>query len=73
MQINIQKKDRNGTELNIGDTIDLYDWGANGEKLATVKIVFDQDEGRVTTEPCIIDDGYDFWTKALPRSEKVVA
>ena len=28
-------------------------------------------EGRVSTEPCIVEDPYYFWTKALPRCEKI--
>lgn len=73
MRIETKMKDKNGIELNIGDTINLYDWGGSHSKIGTCVIVFDESEGRVSTEPCLIEDAYDFWSKALPRSEKVVA
>ena len=71
MNIVVNKSDRNGQSLNIGDTVDLYDWGGGNNKLATVVLIFDDVEGRVSTEPCIVEDPYDFWTKALPRCEKI--
>ena len=71
MNIVVNKSDRNGQSLNIGDTVDLYDWGGGNNKLATVVLIFDDVEGRVPTEPCIVEDPYDFWTKALPRCEKI--
>ena len=71
MNIVVNKSDRNGQSLNIGDTVDLYDWGGGNNKLATVVLIFDDVEGRVSTEPCIVEDPYDFWTKALSRCEKI--
>jgi len=71
MNIDIVKTDRNGTNLEIGDFVDLYDWGKDHTLIGRVQLEFDEDEGCVTCNPCMIADQYDFWTKALPNCEKV--
>lgn len=74
MKIETTMKDRDGRDIEIGDSVELFDWGhtssGNGS-LGIVKVIWDVDEGRVSCEPCIVEDAYDFWTKALPRSRKV--
>ena len=72
MDINITKKDRNGNDLQLGDTVDVYDWGGEGTKIGTAKLTWCNDKGRVCLEPNLVEDPYDLWTKALPRSEKVI-
>lgn len=72
MKIETPVFDRNGTPLEIGDTLDIYDWGGKCEKIGTAVLSFDEDEGRISTIPVVVEDAYDFWTKALPRSIKVV-
>jgi len=72
MQIEARMNDRNGTPLNIGDKVELFNWGfRDKESLGIVTLCWDIDEGRVNCDPCIVGDAYDFWTKALPRSQKV--
>ena len=71
MVIEVNKTDRNGNSLNIGDTIDIYDWGKEPVKIATVTLIFDDVEGRISSEPCVVNDAYDFWTMALPRCQKI--
>lgn len=71
MKIDIEKKDRTGTPLEIGDKVELYDWGRTPNLIGIVEIVWDVDEGRVSCDPTLVEDAYDFWTKALPRCRKV--
>ena len=67
MKILINKTDKNGNELNIGDIVTLFDWGGDGKQLGIVELIWDDDEGRISSTPCIVEDAYDFWCKALPR------
>ncbi len=71
MKIEAKMNDRNGIPLNIGDTVELFNWGSGFQSLGMVKLYWDSDEGRVNCNPCIVEDAYDFWTKALPRCQKV--
>jgi hypothetical protein len=73
MQVNINVVDCNGNELEIGDFVDLYDWGYNSSNklLGRVEIIFDDTTGTITCEPDLINDNYDFWSKALPKCKKV--
>lgn len=70
MQISVTVMDRDGNELNIGDMIQLYDWDGTNKALGFGTIIWDADEGRINTEPCIVEDAHDFWTKAIPRCKK---
>ena len=72
----LKKKDRNGETLRIGDVVELYDWtesqnGEPPEMLGVVTLIWDDVEGRVSCSPCLVDDPYDFWQKALPHCKKV--
>jgi len=71
MIIRPEKCDFYGKRLEIGDLVELYNWGAGGESLGIVELVWDVDEGRVSCVPLIVEDAYDFWTKALPRCVKI--
>jgi hypothetical protein len=71
MKIDVVIEDRDGTPLEIGDTVELFDWVCVKVSLGTTVISWDPDEGRVSCLPCLIDDANDFWTKALPRCRKV--
>ncbi len=73
MIIDVPVTDRNGTPLRLGDKIELFDWGADpARSLGVVTLCWDEDEGRITCYPLAVEDAYDFWTKALPRSVKQV-
>lgn len=75
MKIEIQKTDRFGNSLEIGDQVELFDWGApsHGQKpLGVVTLVWDEDEGRVSCNPVLVEDPHDFWTKALPNCVKIL-
>ncbi len=71
MIIRPEKRDFYGKSLEIGDLVELYDWGAERKSLGIVELVWDVDEGRVSCFPLIIEDAYDFWTKALPCCVKI--
>ena len=73
MKIEIKKTDRFGKPLEIGDTVELFDWGSTAvcqQSLGTATLTWDSHEGRVSSDPVIVEDAYDFWTKALPRCVK---
>jgi len=72
MKIEIEKTDRFGKPLEIGDTVELFDWGVGGDQLSlgVVTLIWDVDDGRVSCDPMVVEDAYDFWTKALPRCVK---
>ena len=75
MKIEIQKTDRFGNSLEIGDLVELFDWGAppHGHKpLGVVTLVWDEDDGRVSCDPLLVEDPHDFWTKALPNCVKIL-
>lgn len=71
MQLSVDMKDRDGNDLKIGDLIHMYDWGGSHDSIGTAQIVWNSDEGRISTEPCLVEDPYDFWTKAIPRCTKI--
>lgn len=71
LQISVEMTDRNGADIALGDVIELFDWGRNPRSLGTATLIWDDDEGRVSTEPVIVEDAYDFWCKALPRCQKI--
>ena len=71
MNINVDITDRNGFPISIGDTVELFDWGGDNKSLGIVTVSWDSSEGRVSCTPNIVDDAYDFFTKALPRSVKI--
>ncbi len=73
MKIDVKMNDRDGKPLEIGDSVELFDWGHGlaVSSLGTAKIIWDYDEGRVSCDPMIVENSYDFWTKALPRSRKL--
>lgn len=70
MTINVLAQDRNHNNLEIGDTVELFDWGS-GISLGIVTICFDFKKGCISSDPCIVDDTYDFWTKCLPLYRKL--
>ena len=73
MNINLSIKDKDGLELNIGDCVKLYNWGCDKNGLiGEVTIIFDETEGRISCEPLLVQDAYDFISKALPRCEKIL-
>ncbi len=72
--LNYNLKDRDGKEISFGDIIELFDWGRlkeNQQTMGYTKIVFDTDEGRISTEPCLVEDAYDFFTKCLPNCKLI--
>ena len=74
MKIEIQKMDRLGNSLEIGDQVELFDWGAQSHRqkqLGVVTLVWDEDDGRVSCDPVLVEDPNDFWTKALPNCVKI--
>jgi hypothetical protein len=71
MKILTEITDRNGVSLELGDVVDLLNWGVEGESLGLTQIIWDVDQGRVSCDPLLVEDPYDFWTKALPRCKKV--
>ena len=71
MEIEVKMNDRNEKPIEIGDHVELFDWGQQPNCLGIVEVIWDADEGRVSCNPCIVEDAHDFWTKALPRSCKV--
>jgi hypothetical protein len=71
MNINVDITDRNGSPINMGDSVELFDWGGAHNSLGIVTVVWDSSEGRISSTPNIVDDAYDFFTKALPRSIKI--
>lgn len=72
MNIQVEVKDRNGNKIHIGDFIEIFDWAKSAKSLGIAQVIFDEDEGRVSCWPVLVEDSYDFWTKALPRSRKVL-
>ncbi len=70
MKIEVLMKDKDGNPIEIGDKVELFNWGREERSLGIVEIIWDIDEGRVSCSPTIVEDSYDFWTKALPRSRK---
>ena len=70
MIIELNITDKDGDELNIGDKIELYDWGVSRDFLGIGELIFCSDEGRLTTKPEIVEDAYDFYTKALKYCKK---
>ena len=73
MNININLKDRNGNNLELGDEIELYDWGRDAKFLGKAILEWDATEGRISCDPPIVADAYDFFSKAIPRCQKVTA
>jgi len=73
MNININLKDRNGNNLELGDEIELYDWGRDAKFLGKAILEWDATEGRISCDPPIVGDAYDFFSKAIPRCQKVTA
>jgi hypothetical protein len=73
MKIKICIKDAYNKEINIGDKVELFDWGKSGKLLGIVTVIWDTNEGRISCHPCIVEDPYDFVTKALPRCRKLNA
>jgi hypothetical protein len=73
MKIEIEVKDRDGNDINIGDKVEIYDWGVRKTPMGIVEIIWDVDTGSVSCQPQIVDDPYDFWSKALPRSRKIMS
>ncbi len=71
MKIEVKMKDKDGYDLEIGDKVELFDWGKVKKSLGIVEIIWDVDEGRVSSYPLIVEDNYDFWTKCLPQSKKI--
>lgn len=71
MKIEVEIKDRDGNPIEIGDSVELFDWGGVGRSLGVVEIVWDSTEGRVSSIPDPVQDACDFWSKALPRCRKV--
>ena len=71
MKLDIQVKDSNGFDLHLGDYVELVDWGKGESSLGITEIIWDDKEGRISCRPLLIEDAYDFFTKALPRSRKV--
>jgi len=71
MKINIDLKDRDGNNLELGDEIELYDWGRNATFLGKATLEWDADEGRISCDPRIIEDAYDFISYAIPRCRKI--
>ena len=68
MVINVEVKDSNGLDLNIGDVVSVFDWCRGEQKLLYVGVVgFDTDDMSLTIQP---KDGYvdidqnDLWHKA---------
>lgn len=61
--------DRNGNQIEILDKLRIYDWNDSGRVLGEGRLIFCTNEGRLDTEPRIVEDPYDFFSKALPNSE----
>ena len=68
MTINFSIKDRNGVEIEIGDKVEIFDWDKSKRSLGFCVICFDPTEGRITSDPVLVEDPYDLITKCLPRS-----
>lgn len=71
MFIDFDVRDKNGVPINIGDTVELFDWGGDHKSLGKTVIAWDSSEGRLSCTPNIVDDAYDFFSKALPRCIKI--
>jgi hypothetical protein len=76
MKIEVEIKDRDGNPIEIGDSVELFDWDGE-DRLGVrplgvvVEVVWDNVEGRVSSIPDPVQDAYEFWSKALPRCRKV--
>ena len=73
MKIEVTVADKNGVPLEIGDKVEIFDWGVkpNTGPLGVVELIWDEDEGRVSCEPLLVEDAHDFWSKVLPGCVKV--
>lgn len=71
MNLSIELRDSNGTHLKLGDVIELFDWGGKQESIGRATLCWDADEGRISTEPRLVEDPHDFWRKAMPRCKLV--
>ena len=78
MIINVSKKDSDGNELSIGDTVEVRDWNIRDNKVLFVGIVqFDTEDMQLTIQPkdgWFDIDQFDLWNKAgLLKIEKETA
>ena len=68
MVINVEVKDTKGKELNIGDTVDVYDWSIHHpRKLYRGIVQFDTEDMQLTIQPkegYFEIDQFDLWHKA---------
>lgn len=75
MVIKVDLKDRNGATLELGDMVELFDWSfyhrTEPVSLGIAELRSDKSEGRLSCNPTIVEDAYDFYTKALPICVKV--
>lgn len=72
LHIQMQLYDRDGLPIELGDWVELFDWGASKKSLGLTKITWDHSSGRVRGEPDIVEDPYDFFSKALPRCRRMI-
>jgi hypothetical protein len=72
MKLDIKVTDKDKNPIEIGDSVELFDWGTCKKSLGFVKIVWCASEGRISSDPCLVEDPYDFFTKALPNCRKVM-
>jgi len=42
MQINVKINDRNGSPIEIGDSVELFDWGRSEKSIGVVEIVWEE-------------------------------
>lgn len=70
MQLTINLTDKDNYPIDIGDSVRLFDWGNDKKLLGITQIVWDSNEGRISCNPCLVEDPYDFFTKALPNCRK---
>jgi len=68
MVIEIELKDSNGKDLNIGDKVDVHNWSRDDKsKLFTGEVVFDEEYMQLTIEAehgYFDIDQFDLWHKA---------
>ena len=63
--------DRDGNQLSIGDKIEIYDWGRQTGSIGIVEITLASSEGRISCDPPLVTDAYDFVSKCIPRSKRI--
>lgn len=79
MTIIFELKDRNGNNIELNDTIKIYDFGRIPAYLGIAEIYFDEADGRLSLNWLEIAKGvyahdiesYDLINKAIPNSEKI--